>query len=151
MKKSIHLEAREETHLNLETLGIHLQGLVDQAEDALDLEGLLNKAINSLYLLQPNGRENYSFPNPKIGLVRLCQANNQQGPGYTDITYSPSPTLQEYLGYVQTGIGTINLRKKTYSVDWKNSKETNNGLPPSLMKDTETVMKCLGLEKEIQK
>ncbi len=134
-----------------------LKRLTIRADDSHDFEDILNKAMQSLYLAQPNGRMRYGDEpvvrlKTKIGSVWLCRFNNEQGNGNTNIEYTPSAHYQEKWKYDQRVIGTINLRERTYSPNWNEKYDENyHQIPAVLMKDTEKVMECLGLTRKQEK
>ena len=148
----VHVEVDDRTLVDTDGLNRGLAGLARQAEDSCDFEEILNCAIQSLYIAQPQGGFNYAGKCPRVGYVWLCRFNNEEGPGKTDITYTPLGKYKEMWRYIHKKIGTIDLRGKTYSVAWNsiNDSESGHQIPDILMKDTEAVMECLGLTKKVR-
>ncbi len=153
----MNVEVDDRAFIDIDGLNRGLRGLAMQAEDSWDFEDILNNAIQSLYRAQPKGQTNYGGESPLVGKVRLCRFNNNQGPGNTNIEYIPGREYKEKFGYLQRKIGQINLRKRTFSVDWDRRingdtegdkyNESYYQIPKVLMEDTEQVMKCLRLSK----
>lgn len=137
----------------------NLESFLNYSENSFFLEDILGHAIRNLYLLLPNGKENYKKNDPKIGHVWL--AVDFEGDYHSiALSYSPSSYYQDRFGYLNCQIGSINLKKKTYKVVWGHEKDCfktidsdewltkNHQLPVLLMKDTQKVMSYLGLRKE---
>lgn len=154
-KRIIHVEVDGRTYANTEGLKEGLEGLAIKAADSCDFEDILSNAIQSLYRAQPEGQANYSEENPRIGKVWLCRFNNEKGEGNADIEYTPSDYYEEKWRYIQSTIGTVSLRDRTYSTRWdredKRFDENYWQTPEALMKDTETVMELLGLKYKDRK
>jgi hypothetical protein len=145
VKKIMNIEV--DTRIpGIEMLHDRLELLITQAADSYDFEDILNNAVQSLYREQIEGQVNYGRKNPRVGKVWLCRSNNEQ-PGKANIEYSPAGEYKEKWKYTQKTIGSIDLRGRTFSVDWKIGEYNKNyhQIPEVLMKDTEKVMECLGL------
>ncbi len=139
---------------DLEKLTKHL---VERADDACDFEDVLNKAIHSLFLAQPSGKKNYECDKLKIGRVFL---ENDSVVGAVKIEYKPSIKIGNdmYLANDSITIGAIDIRKRTYSLEqdikkYDKSFRLHHNIPlhhkiPIVLRDTEMVMKSLGLTSE---
>ncbi len=131
-----------------------LKSLTIRADDSHDFEDILNKAMQSLYLALPHGRMRYGDEpvvrlKTKIGSVWLSRYVGDKRPGNANISYTPSAHYQEKWKTFQKVIGTIDLREKTYCVDWNEKYDENyHQIPEVLMRDTEKVMECLGLTRK---
>lgn len=148
-KRTVHMEVDDRTCVDTDGINRGLAGLASQAEDSYDFEDILTKAMQALYQLQPEGQANYSGDDPRVGKVWLCRFNNHQCPGNANIEYTPSPQYHNRFRYIQKGIGTINLREKTYYVGWGGDRgEDFYQIPNALMRDTPKVMECLGLTRK---
>lgn len=157
-KKIIPFEVDDRLVGCITELNSELSRLSIHATDSYDFEDILNKAVHSLYKAQPNGQENYGGENPKFGLVWLCRSNvglyesdNTQGPGNAIIEFTPSKQYGAKCKYIQTKIGNINLRERSYSLMLNRIYDKSYPAPEVLMMDTEKVMKCLGLTKKQKK
>lgn len=148
MSRAIHVRVPDNVPVDTASINSALSGLVIQAEDSHDFEDILNKAILSFYRTMPNGKINYGKENGRIGWVYLHRDLNSKGPGYADMEFVPSASYQEKCRYLQTRLGTLNLRERTYSVGWDgNYDEKQSPIPKAVMKDTERVMECLGFKR----
>jgi hypothetical protein len=150
-KRIVYMEVNNRTFVDTEGLNSGLKGLAIKAEDSYDFEDILNNAMQSLYQEQPEGKTNYSEESPLVGKVRLCRFNNNQGHGNANVEYAPAGEYKKKWKYIQKTIGTINLRERTFSVDWNEEhNERYYQIPEILMKDTERVMECLGLDRKVK-
>lgn len=125
-----------------------LNWLVTRSEDAEDLKGILDHVFRSSFLEQPDGERNYGGENPELGAVWLTEYNKTE-PGNLSITFTASDEMGEKLGYVQRSIGNINLRDKTYSLDWTGASFCDSHdyeVPDAVARDLYDVLKKLGLE-----
>ena len=147
----VHIEMDEKTLVDVDGLNRGLRGLALNAEDSFDLEGLLNNAIQSLFMAQPDGQANYGGNNPAVGRISLNRFNAHRE-GISLLEYSPAGAYKGKWGYIQAPLGFIDLREKTYSVNWSDeaslvtrSREDYYRIPEVVMRDTIRVMDCLGL------
>jgi len=148
-KRFVYMEVDDRTFVDTDGLNRGLKGLAIKAEDSCDFEDILKSAMQSLYRTQPKGQVNYGGENPHIGKVWISRFNNEQGPGNVSIEYTPSSEYKERFKYIRKTIGTIDLRGRTYSVGWKGKyRESYHQIPKVLMRDTERVMECLGLNRK---
>lgn len=150
-KRIVHMEVDDRTFADTDGINRGLRGLATKAEDSCDFEDILNSAIQSLYRAQPEGQINYGGESPFVGEVWLCRFNNEQGPGNVNVEYIPAGEYKEKWRYTQKTIGTIDLRERTFSVGWNGEyRESYHQIPEVLMKDTEKVMECLGLDRKVR-
>ncbi len=118
-----------------ENFSDELQNLIGLAANADCLERIFNKALHALYAQQPDGERNYG-ETPHIGHVRISRyhAHHIGGePGNAVLQYSPPIDS----GHMQTGIGTINLRIRTFLIGHEDD---------ILTRDTQAVFEQLGFE-----
>ncbi len=148
-KRIVCMEVSDRTVVDTDGLNAGLRGLATKTEDSYDFEDILSSAIQSLYRAQPEGQVNYGGENPRVGEIWLCRFNNEQGAGNANIEYILAGEYKERWKYIQKTIGTINLRKRTYSVEWNGrGGEDCYQIPEVLMRDTGRVMECLGLDRK---
>ena len=129
-----------------------------QRHDAIDLEFILNNAIRSLYILQqPEDNRGYTGENPAIGRISAYRyfERSTENQGKLAIDYEPSDYYKGKFRYTKKNIGTIDLRKRTYSLQWESHgvnyrrlDEDYWKIPTEVMQDTEKVVVLLGLERE---
>ncbi|MBU1204575.1 MAG: hypothetical protein KKE93_01580 [Nanoarchaeota archaeon] len=157
-KKIVHFEVDDRLVSCITELNSELSRLLINATDSYDFEDILNKAVHSLYKAQPQGQENYGGENPRFGSVWLCRANvglyesdNTQGPGNASIEFTPSTQYEAKCKYIQTTMGTVNLRERSYSLMLNRIYDKSDPIPEVLMMDTEKVMECLGLTRKQKK
>jgi len=115
------------------------------SKDANFMEEILNGILkNRFEELNRSGEEPRYTPeakNSSIGSVWLGRANNHDA-HCMDISFCPSPRLAEKVRYVQRVIGVVDLAKKTYGINYRDSCE-----PVEIFSHTEKVMKDWGLKK----
>ena len=147
VSKKTNIEFNHEMTANMGNFVDGLKGLINEAERAHYLEDILNNAITSLYIAQPNGVVNYSKDTPAIGKVWFNVPHNL--PSKMMIEYSPSDNYMKKWNYMKKTIGSIDLDDKFFRVVWDEGRlENYYQIPEVLMKDTEEVMKSLGLKKK---
>jgi hypothetical protein len=126
-----------------------LKRLVTAADDSQDMETMLNSAIHSFFLAQPDGKRHYDEASPEfLGSVWLTRENNTET-GNASITYTASEKVSEKLGYSQRALGSIDLREKTYSLDWTGASFCDAhgfDVPDAVARDLYDVLHKLGLE-----
>lgn len=133
-----------------EHLTSNLEHIMNEVENKEYLQNLLSQTMFSLYILLPDGRENYGGQNPHIGSLELTDCTIfDWGPHGLEIKYFPSARYCDKFGYLSTIIGSINLQKRTYFLqsggkDLEEKKE----VPPKLIEDTAQVMNLMGLRKQ---
>jgi len=154
-KRIIHVELDGDIPINCDGLNGALNQFAILSQDSEDLEDILTYAVQSLYRAQPDGNKNYAGENAEIGHLFLCRFNSNK-PGVANIEYIPSESYQRKCRYVQRTIGAIDLRKRTYNTVWDkcSKKEINEDcldMPIALVKDTEKIMKELGLTRKRDK
>lgn len=128
-----------------------LKSLEEAAKDAEDLEDILSKAIQHLYISETDsGISKYGKEAPFIGHLWLSQFNCDEYPGCTYLMYTPSKIARvaEKL-YSQAPIATLNLRKRTYSPRW-NEYYPHIETPKELVKDTRKIMSLLGFKQRFK-
>lgn len=151
MVQKISIEINDKVRINVDGLNGGLKELCKLAEDSYSLEEILNDTIQSLYRALPDGEKNYQEDNPIIGRIWINRSDNEKG--NLNLDYYPSQGYEEKFKYYKKTIGEIFLRQKTVSLRYtKKSDDTeyNEGyweLPKQLMKDTDTIIKILKLEK----
>lgn len=129
-------------HIHRDNLKKNLNKIIELAEDSYDFSNMLNSSIKNLLLFLPQGKENYSVENPKIGHIYLTRTNSEKGPGTSAIEYSPSNIAKNFVKYVQFRIGNINLRDKSYRL-----KEPRTDIEKTVIADTKLIMEMLGLSE----
>ena len=161
-KRTIHVEIDHRTLANTDGIEGGLIGLARQAEDSHDFEDMLNKAIQSIYQTMPDGIENYG-EHGKCGRVWISRFNNRDGHGKANIEFTSSSS--SICGYAMKALGTIDLREKTFALHWQDdghaesiklyqkpsesfesSAERYMSIPAAVVRDTERVLECLGLQ-----
>jgi len=132
-----------------------LNELGERAQDAIDLNLILQNAIRHLYRMQPLGDINYAEENYRLAKIYvggnyalLRDDGEMRKSGENRISCQLSKqfmdTERRKERYFSTGeICTINLREKTYYFNYYD-------IPETLKIDTDNVMKCLGLEKKVE-
>ncbi len=155
-KRMIHAEIDENTYIDSDGINKGLKRLCKLAEESNYFEDVLNSALKSLYQTLPKGKENYGDRESKIGSIYLSRFNNRDG--NVNVEYYPSKILESKLKYSSAKIAEINIKEKTFFTNY--SKISLNGIeydesffeyPKDLMKDTEIVMKMLGLNQVFKK
>ncbi len=145
----VKVKVNSEVPVDIDGLEGGLYDLLTAAEDSCDFEKILNNAIQSFFLAQPDGERHYDRDSPEfLGSVWLTRENNTET-GKASITYTASDEMAEKLGYVQRGVGEINLRDKTYSLDWAGSSFCDSqayDVPDAVARDLYDVLEKLGLE-----
>jgi hypothetical protein len=118
-----------------------IEQLTCRARDACDLEDLLLNAINSFLQSLPDGKRIYGGKRP-IGQIELLSPTidppEVRAEGIITIDFRPAD-INNY----SCGVAQINLRNKTYSI----TLPEGFSYGPQFIKDTEQVMKYLGLRK----
>lgn len=115
------------------------------SNDARFMEEILNSILKGRFeeLNRTGEKPRYGrkADEGSIGSIWLGRANN---PDYhcMDISFCPSPRLQEKMRYIQRVIGVINLAKKEYGLASRDSCE-----PEEIFSHTERVMNDWGLKK----
>jgi hypothetical protein len=125
-----------------------LNWLLVKSEDAKDLKGILDTVFRSFFLEQPDGERHYGGENPELGTVCLTEYN-ETPPGELSITFTASEEMERKLDHVQRSVGSINLRNKTYSLDWAGASFCDSHeyeVPDAVARDLYDVLHKLGLE-----
>jgi hypothetical protein len=105
------------------------------------LSGILNNRFKELNKSGEEPRYAREAAGGSIGSVWLGRFNNHDV-HCMDISFCPSPRLQEKVSYVQRVIGVVDLAKKTYGINYRDSCE-----PAEIFSHTERVMQDWGLKK----
>ncbi len=124
----------------MESIGKGLKTLAENAEDAEDLEFILNRAISAIFISLPDGKSKYGDKHCSIGHVWLTRFYRKTPSGIA-IMFSNCGRLN--LAHDQFPIGEINLRDRRYSL--KGAADGDDSGYHVLMEDTGIVMKSLGL------
>jgi len=123
----------------------NLNILAQRAIDSCDMEEVLRNAINSFYVALPNGKQNYTGESRKLGYISLIRTHEQPF-GFISVWFNPST---KYTGDCSPRpIATIDLRNKTYDPYFQVRAAESKEAAKTLMKDTDKVMKALGLRKK---
>ncbi len=142
------LESKSGIPTHLVNIEEGLNWLLDRSEYAKDLEIILDHVFCSFFLAQPDGERHYGGENPELGRVWLTQYRETES-GKLSITFTASEEMAEKLGYMQKVVGRINLRDKTYSLDWAGASFCDShayDIPDAVARDLYDVLGKLGLE-----
>ena len=127
--------------------GQGIQELFRMAEKAFYLEELFAKAIPLMYQLRPNGNENYTDKNSKIGEIYVWK--NHDYPNNLDLLFSCSGFYNPGNRFLLLDIARIDLRKRTAKLEWKpgdRRPKKHFDIPTPLRIDTEFILPRLGLK-----
>ena len=148
MPRKVEVEFDERSLVAAEGLSRALNYLARHEADSHDLEDILNASIQSHYEARPNGDKRYGGESPSIGKVSLCRFNAHKA-GEANLEYAPSFNLSRLTGgIVSRTIGKVNLKARTYTPNWSDNDFERYQLLTILVRDTEEVMKALGLTRK---
>ena len=137
------------TRESLRKIDEGLANLVVSAEDSKDFEWILNNSIMALLRALPNGERNYGDgPENELGVVWL--GRTRCGPGQARLGFNLSPRMREKRKFNGRDIGTLDLRRRTYSLVWDYpppGELSYNPLYGPLRSDVDKVMEILGFQK----